>query len=185
MFAMIQPKIRQPVPKKKIVFPDYKAHLIFWTLAVVGLSLDLWSKWAAFERLEEWETFPVIDGFMQFVTALNDGAVWGSLSGKSYFLASVSILAMVVIIVIFLFSGRQPRIFHVALGFLAAGIAGNLYDRIFNHGLVRDFIDVYYNNFHWPTFNVADIWLCVGAGLLLISTFIIETLDRKHARQRR
>lgn len=180
---MIQPVIRQPVPKKKFVFPDYKAHLIFWSLAIAGLALDLWSKWAAFDRLDEWETFPVIDGFMQFVRALNDGAVWGSLSGKYYFLATVSIVAMVVIIVIFLFSGLQPRIFHVALGFLAAGIAGNLYDRIFNDGLVRDFIDVYYKDFHWPTFNVADICLCVGAGLLIISTFIIEMLDRKHAQQ--
>ena len=89
------------------------------------------------------------------------------------------------IIVIFLFSSLQPRIFHVALGFLAAGIGGNLYDRIFNDGLVRDFIDVYYGSFHWPTFNVADICLCVGAGLLLISTFIIEMLHRKHARQRK
>jgi signal peptidase II len=182
---MIQPKIRQPVQKKKFVFPDYKAHLIFWPLAITGLALDLWSKWAAFNKLDEWDTFPVIDGFMQFVTALNDGAVWGSLSGKYHFLAAVSIIAMVVIFVIFFFSGRQPRIFHVALGFLAAGIAGNLYDRIFNDGLVRDFIDVYYHSFHWPTFNVADIWLCVGAGLLLISTFIIEMLDRKHARRRR
>ena len=86
---------------------------------------------------------------------------------------------------IFLFSGRQPRIFHVALGFLAAGVSGNLYDRVFNDGSVRDFIDVYYHSFHWPTFNVADILLCVGAGLLLISTFIIEMLDRKHAQQRR
>jgi len=92
---MVEPKIRQPVPKKKFVFPDYKAHLIFWPLAIAGLALDLWSKWAAFDRLEEWEVFPVIDGFMQFVTALNDGAVWGSLSGKYHFLAAVSIIAMV------------------------------------------------------------------------------------------
>jgi signal peptidase II len=60
---------------------------------------------------------------------------------------------------------------HVALGLFAAGVCGNLYDRIFNDGLVRDFIDVYYRQHHWPAFNVADSMLCIAVGLGIISCF--------------
>jgi signal peptidase II len=53
------------------------------------------------------------------------------------------------------------------------GVGGNLYDRLFNDGRVRDFIDVnlYVNNYHWPTFNIADSLLCIGVGLCLLDAF--------------
>ncbi len=72
---------------------------------------------------------------------------------------------------------------HIALGLFTGGILGNLYDRIFNDGMVRDFIDVYIGNKHWPTFNVADGLLCIGVGLLIISTFVTEKSSQKHAQQ--
>jgi signal peptidase II len=64
-------------------------------------------------------------------------------------------------------------------------VCGNMYDRIFNGGAVRDFIDVYYRGHHWHTFNVADSLLCIGVGLLIISTFLIERPGRKHDQQRK
>jgi signal peptidase II len=76
-----------------------------------------------------------------------------------------------VIFAFFLFSGTKQRLVHVALGLFAAGVCGNLYDRIFNDGLVRDFIDVYYRQYHWPAFNVADSMLCIAVGLGVISCF--------------
>ena len=52
---------------------------------------------------------------------------------------------------------------QVALGLFAAGVSGNLWDRIFNGGQVRDFIDVvYWPGRHWHTFNVADAMLCIA-----------------------
>ncbi len=155
---------------QKSVIPDIKAHLIFWPLSIGGLALDLWSKWAVFNRLETGQSYNVIDGFLQLITARNDGAAWGIFSGRSILLVSVSGIALIAIFMVFLFSGRQPRIIQVALGFFAAGVSGNLYDRIFHHGLVRDFIAVHYHNFEWPTFNVADSMLCIGVGLLIITT---------------
>ncbi len=62
----------------------------------------------------------------------------------------------------------------VALGLLAGGISGNLYDRLFHDGTVRDFIDVYVGTHHWPTFNVADALLCTAVGLLIISSYITD-----------
>jgi len=64
-----------------------------------------------------------------------------------------------------------------SLALLLAGIAGNVTDRL-RLGFVIDFIDVQFGNWHYPTFNVADAAICVGAGLLMIDLF----LSKKHAK---
>ena len=179
---------QKPSKHKSLALPDLKAHLIFWPLAVVGLVLDLWTKKAVFDWLEPHEPYIVIDGFVQLVEALNDGAAWGLFSGNTVFLAAISVIALAAVFVIFLFSARQPRLVHIALGFFAAGVSGNLYDRIFNGGLVRDFIDVSYRNYHWPAFNLADSFLCVGVGLLMASMIwdlIVQKLAQRRARQQK
>ncbi|MCX5637553.1 MAG: signal peptidase II, partial [Planctomycetota bacterium] len=143
--------------------PSLKAHLVFWFIAVAGLALDLWTKRAVFEWLEHRGSFPIINGFLELVLAENDGAAFGIAAGQHHLLAAVSVAALVVIFVIFLFSGSQGKLVHIALGFFAAGVGGNLWDRVFNNGRVRDFIDVvYWPGRHWPAFNVADTMLCIG-----------------------
>jgi len=163
--------------------PDAATHLIFWPLMVGGLVLDLWSKKAVFDWLEPHETYPVIDGFLRLIIAVNNGAAFNLFAGKPFFLAIVSIIAIMGILVVFLFSGGMHKLIHIALGLFAAGVCGNLYDRLFNDGSVRDFIDVYRGGYHWPTFNVADSLLCIGVGLLIISTFFIEKPAQKHDQQ--
>ncbi len=165
------------------LLPDAGSHFIFWFLTAGGLSLDLWSKKAAFARLKPGEMLPVIDGFLQLVRAENDGAAFGLFAGKAFLLTAVSVVAMVAILGVFLFGGNRQKLVNVALGLFAAGVCGNLYDRAFNGGLVRDFVDVYYRGHHWHTFNVADALLCIGVGLLIISTFLIEQPAQKHDRQ--
>lgn len=165
--------------------PDSKAHLAFWSLMLAGLVLDLWTKKAVFGWLKPHEIFPVVDGFLQLVPALNNGAAFGWFAGKSYFLTAVSVLAITAIFAVFLFGGSRQRLVHIALGLFAAGVCGNLYDRLFNDGSVRDFIDVYYRGYHWHTFNVADSLLCIGVGLLIISSAFIEKPARKRDQQRK
>ena len=167
------------------VLPDAAAHLIFWSLLAGGLALDLWTKKAIFDWLKPREVFSVIDGLLQFVPALNDGAAFGWFAGRAWFLAAVSTVAIAVILGIFLLGGSRSRLVHVALGLFAAGVCGNLYDRIFNGGAVRDFIDVYYRSYHWHTFNAADTLLCIGVGLLIIATSFIEKPGRKRDPQQK
>ena len=166
---------RSFLKRRPLVLPDLKAHLIFWPLMAVGLTLDLWTKSAVFSWLgrQPDKSVSIIEGFLKFVIAENPGAAFGKFAGHSYLLVVVSIVALVVIFTIFLFSGAQQRLVHVALGLFAAGVCGNLYDRIFNDGRVRDFIDVVYwpGKPSWPAFNVADALLCIGVGLLVVSTF--------------
>jgi len=167
-----------------IKMPCLKSHLVFWLVAVIGLVLDLWTKRAIFAWLEQRGSITIINGFLQLVFAENDGAAFGIAAGKYQLLVAVSVVALIAILAIFLFSGTQQKLIHIALGLFAAGVCGNLWDRVFNNGRVRDFIDVvYWPGRHWPAFNVADTLLCIGVGLLILSTFSTGKLSRKRAQQ--
>lgn len=170
---------------RSLTLPGLKAQLIFWLLMAGGISLDLWSKKAVFDWLSRRQdgSFTVIDGFLHLVMAENTGAAFGMAAGQTLLLTVVSVIALVVVFAIFFFGKIKHTLIHIALGLFAAGICGNLYDRIFNDGRVRDFIDVvYWPGKHWPAFNVADSMLCIAVGLLIISTFT-ATPSRKRARQ--
>ncbi len=164
--------------------PDLKTHLVFWPLTILGIIADLWTKKAVFDWLADKGSFTVVDGFLYIVTTVNAGAAFGIAQGRRYLLMGVSITALIVILAIFLCSGKEHRVTHIALALFTAGICGNLYDRLFYDGLVRDFIDViYWKGKHWPAFNIADSMLCIAVGLLLISSFFTGRSGRVHPQQ--
>jgi signal peptidase II len=159
-------------------------HLIFWPIFTAGVALDLWTKSAVFNWLENSQQhgFTVIEGFLRLQLAQNAGAAFGIAAGQRPMLVAVSVVAMVVVFAVFLFAGNHRKIVNVALALFAAGVCGNLYDRLFNNGLVRDFIDVvYWPGKHWPAFNVADSLLCIAVGLLILSSFFTRQSSQKRA----
>ncbi|MFA5238138.1 MAG: signal peptidase II [Phycisphaerae bacterium] len=165
----ISPDSNQASLNNRLPMPDLPAQLIFWSIVVLGISLDIWSKKAVFDWLENRGIVQIIPGALQLVRALNNGAAFGIFAGHSFGLIAISLIALLVIFAVFLFGGVKQRLVQVSLGLFAAGVCGNLYDRIFNDGHVRDFIDVYYRQHHWPAFNVADSMLCIAVGLGIIS----------------
>ena len=95
----------------------------------------------------------------------------------------LSVVAFVAATLVLYFFWRTPRTDDRILGSLAlllAGIVGNVTDRL-RLGFVIDFIDVQFGSWHYPTFNVADAAICIGAGLLMIDMF----LTKKKAKCRR
>jgi signal peptidase II len=171
-----------------VCLPDVKGHLIFWPIFCLGLALDLWTKRAVFAWLENapGQSRAIIDGFLTFRLGLNSGAAFGIAHDRYLFLIGVSVLAMLIILGVFLFSRAQHRVVQAALGLFAAGVSGNLWDRLFNRGQVRDFIDVvYWPGRHWHTFNVADAMLCIAVGLLIVASLFIDSSSRTHAPPRK
>ncbi len=149
-------------------------HLLFWPVFAAGVVLDLWTKNAVFNWLGDLrrDSVTIINGFLRLQLAENPGAAFGIATGQRSLLVVVSVAALVVVIAVFLFAGTNRKIIQIALALFAAGVSGNLYDRLFNNGLVRDFIDVvYWPGRHWPAFNVADSMLCIAVGLLILSGF--------------
>jgi len=168
--------------------PSPRAQVLFWGLFIAGLALDLWSKKAVFDRLpHRGDLVVLIDGLLNFVHAQNNGAAFGICAGQPFFLAAASIIALLFVLGYFYLWHTKQTLVHVALGMLAAGICGNLYDRLFNEGAVRDFIDVYITisgrERRWHTFNVADALLCIGVALLIIWTGVSGKSDQKCAQQ--
>ena len=152
-------------------------HYLFWPLALGGLALDLWTKRVAFARIDPYDGVVLIKGFLSFNLAYNDGAAFSLFSGYSQLLAVISVVALLVVLVLFLTGRAHTWLLTVSFGLLTGGIAGNLYDRLFLGGRVRDFIDVYVGKLHWPTFNLADSMLCVAVGLLIIA---LNTNPKSH-----
>ncbi len=150
------------------------AWVRFLLVAAGGVTVDLWAKHAAGIALGGYPGCAGYQGrrivLIPHVLALqatsNGGAVFGFGQGWSLALIAVSVVAMAFVVYVFMSSFRRQWVMHIALGLILAGAAGNLYDRIFNHGQVRDFIHVLH---YWPwIFNPADSMLCIGVPLLIL-----------------
>jgi len=118
--------------------------------------------------------------FLALRKAYNYGAAFSFLGDASgwqrwFFI----ILALVVIAVLIAWLNRLPAEdlrARVALVLILGGAAGNVIDRLV-YGYVIDFIDVFYGSWHWPTFNIADSAISVGAALLLLDALLGHRKD--------
>ena len=127
------------------------SHRLFWPVFVAGLSADLWTKSLVFKWLSSRapQHCSIIDGFFQFVLVENRGAAWGIAADRTIPLIVVSLVAIVIVFAVFIFMQKPHAVVVFSLGLFAAGICGNLYDRLFNNGRVRDFLDFYYKDWHF------------------------------------
>lgn len=115
------------------------------------------------------ESRVVLDSFFSLTYVRNTGAAWGMFSGNNIWLAVLSLVVLVLMVVYrraFLGNSWEHR---VALGLLAGGILGNVFDRL-KLGYVTDFLDFHWHTHPFPAFNVADSAICVGVGLYVLSS---------------
>ena len=112
----------------------------------------------------------VVNPFLSWTYLQNTGAAFSFLAGggmmQKSFLLVVSVLVSVWIVI---WTQRTPSIYRQKLSgqfLLLSGAVGNLIDRA-QYGFVIDFIDVHFNSFYWPVFNIADSLIFVGVALLI------------------
>jgi signal peptidase II len=153
---------------------------IFWKLAYLLISagiflIDQSTKAWAVRRLRLGGEISLIEGFLNLSYAHNTGIAFSMLDDYGepgrWGLAFGGLIAAVLVIYFF---WRTPRTDDRMLGGLAlmlGGIAGNITDRI-RLGFVIDFIDVQFGSWHYPTFNVADMAIVIGALLLMLDIFL-------------
>ena len=108
---------------------------------------------------------------------LNNGAAFSQLQGHKILLIIVTSVVIIGLLYIMIFKKVKRPIYVAAVGLILGGGVGNLIDRIFNDGLVVDFIDFRLINF--PIFNVADICAVCGAGLLMLAVIRDEMTARR------
>ena len=132
--------------------------------------LDRYSKNLILELLEN-EKYLFINNYLNLNLVFNTGIGFGFLSldaGIYYFILSFFIF--LVILTLFLLMLKSNGSEKVFFSFIIGGAIGNLYDRIFFKA-VPDFIDFHFHNFHWFSFNIADIFISLGIIFMLINEF--------------
>lgn len=160
---------------------------IFWKLGYLAATaavflVDQSSKAWAIRKLRfdgDWE---IISGLLNFSYATNTGVAFSMFGGNGdtgrWALSGLAFFAATLVIYFFWRTPRSDDRILGALALLLAGILGNVIDRV-RLGYVIDFIDVQFGNWHYPTFNVADIAICTGAGLLILDMFLTRNDEKK------
>lgn len=147
-------------------------------MAIAGgvFLIDQTTKAWATQTLRFGGDMPLIAGFLNLTYAQNPGVAFSMLDQQGdagrWGLSAVALIAATLVLYFFWRTPRTDDRVMGALALLLAGIAGNVTDRL-RLGFVVDFIDVQFGSWHYPTFNVADSAICIGAGLLLIDMFLI------------
>lgn len=149
-----------------------QANALTWLfLSAVVIVADQITKLLVLERFMLHESLPLLPGFLDLTLAFNEGAAFSFLSDaggwQRWFF---TVLAVVVSTVLLVWLKRTPRNdwkTALPLSLVLGGAIGNVIDRI-RFGHVVDFIDVYYKDWHFPAFNVADSAISVGAVLLIL-----------------
>ena len=151
-----------------------KSNNLRWLWLSAGvIVLDQGTKHLA-ERLLELHQPVSLLPFFNLTLTYNEGAAFSLLSDaggwQRWFFAGLSIVVAVVLVIWMQRASQRERWLLWGLALVLGGALGNLWDRLVI-GAVVDFIDVYYRSWHWPAFNIADSAICVGAVMLIISTF--------------
>ena len=136
-------------------------------------SLDRFSKIKILNYISE-NTFFVND-YINLDLIWNTGIGFGLLSSEASIMYNViTIIIFLVILLLFYFSLISSKLDNFIFSIIIGGASGNLYDRLF-YNAVPDFIDLHYENFHWFTFNLADIFITLGIITFIAKDFFVKS----------
>ena len=150
-------------------------YLLLFCISNVLIILDQFTKSWITTHIPQGYSMEVIRNFFSLTHIRNPGVAFGLFAEngsefKSLIFIIFSAIAIVAILVFFHQAPRHRRIVHVGLILVFSGAIGNLIDRILYHEVI-DFLDFFYNGYHWPAFNVADSCITIGVGFLFIDLF--------------
>ena len=146
----------------------------FILLALGLLLTDQFSKWLVMSRMTHGDSIPVFEPVFYITYVMNPGAAFGMLPYKTAFFV---IITIAVVLGITLFARRIPpgkALLKTGLALQVGGAVGNLIDRL-RFGHVVDFFDFRV----WPVFNIADIGIVIGVGILFIELIKSDGNPRK------
>lgn len=150
-------------------------------LIIVTFICDQVSKVFITSYLNPNDSLEIIKNFFFLTSHNNYGAAWGILSHNAFILILISIIALIIIIR-YSYNFKNNTRNNIAFSILIGGISGNLADRLFL-GYVRDFLDFKIFNYDFPIFNLADSFIVIGVGLLIIA--IIKGEDKNGSSSKR
>lgn len=149
-------------------------YRLIFSLAALLTAADQFTKWLTVNNLALHETVP-ITSFFNLVHVRNRGAAFGFLNDPDIFwqhwiFLGATLLACGIVFYIARSAKNEDKPLFFALGCIMGGAFGNMLDRLRLREVV-DFLDIHIGDYHWPAFNVADIAICIGAGLIVLLMF--------------
>jgi signal peptidase II len=163
---------------------------VIWKIAYLAIAggvfmIDQSCKAWATKALRFGGDRSIIPGFLNFAYAQNTGVAFSMLDNNGdpgrWGLSIVAIIAGILVLYFFWRTPRTDDRILGALALLLAGIGGNLADRL-RLGYVIDFIDVQFGAWHYPTFNIADSAIVIGAGLMILDMFLTRKKTKAETR---
>lgn len=153
-------------------------------LSLLALILDQASKLAVISGMQLYQSIPLLPSF-NLTYVHNTGAAFSFLSAESgwqrWFFAGLALVMSIVIAAWLAKLEKHETLLAAALSLILGGAVGNLIDRL-AYGYVIDFLDVYYGNWHFATFNIADSAISLGAFLMFAEAFgwLGQAKDKKN-----
>ncbi|NOY52548.1 MAG: signal peptidase II [Deltaproteobacteria bacterium] len=153
-------------------------------IAPLTVLVDQTSKHLVMTGMRLGQSIPLLKGYLRLTYIRNPGAAFGFLSTSSEafrvpFFLGISFLAITVVLIFYLRSAQGNTLLQVGLSLVLGGAVGNLIDRFRFHEVV-DFIDLYFRQYHWPAFNVADSAISVGVTILLIDAVLTGRMEKQN-----
>ena len=153
-----------------------KENIFYFFIIILIFFFDRISKQKIILNLNE--TIYFYNDYINFNLIWNIGIGFGLLSTNSILLYNLvtTVIGVIILILIYcliLSKSIDKLIYALILG----GALGNFYDRLI-YQAVPDFIDLHYNNFHWFTFNVADIFITMGIIIFVLNSFFDKNLKK-------
>ncbi|MBF0786124.1 lipoprotein signal peptidase [Muribacter muris] len=161
-----------------------KTGLVWLWLSLVTIAADLFSKYIVVQRFELGESINILPIF-NLTYARNYGAAFSFLAEHSgwqkYVFLGLAVVISLALVVMLFKNNASQKLQNSAYGLIIGGALGNAIDRAY-HDYVVDFLHFYWDQYHYPVFNVADIAICVGAGLLILES-ILDSRQKKKSEQ--
>lgn len=159
------------------------SRFFMWTaIAALVVAADQVTKWAVVKWIALYEKIP-LNSFINLTHHKNPGAAWSFLADAGgwqrwFFIALASIVSVVLVVWLWRIRNERQAVLSAGLSLVLGGAIGNLIDRIAS-GEVTDFIQVLFGNWAFPSFNVADAGITVGAALLIIDALFFSGREQK------
>lgn len=167
---------------RKSSHQEKPVNIYFWTIFVMaGVLLDFGTKYAAKHLLLYGESIPVFKG-LSWTLVYNPGSAFSFLANQGgwqrWFFVAITVVISLILFFWIKRTSPAEKLLRLGLAAVLVGAIGNLIDRVVL-GHVVDFIHVYIRDWHFPIFNVADIFVTTGVVFILLSSFTEKRQQRE------
>ena len=150
-------------------------------LSIIVIIVDQLTKYWTVQALDLYQSYPVLS-FFNFTYARNYGAAFSflddsTLEWQKYLFSGIAVVVSLYLIYLLKKTSYLKRCRNIAFALIVAGAIGNVTDRLI-FGFVIDFLDFDLGFYRWPTFNVADISIFIGAALIILESFLAKEDDK-------